>query len=58
MAKGEQSVAADFELTAEDEELLEALRAALIEGEEGGEPEIFDGGAFLAEMRARHAAKG
>ena len=51
-------MAADVELTADDEKLLETLRAALIEGEESGKSDAFDGGAFLAEMRARNAAKG
>ena len=56
MVKGRQDVAADVELTAE--KLLKALRTALIEGEESGKSAAFDGDAFLAEMRARNAAKG
>jgi len=58
MVKGRQDVAADVELTADDEKLLKALRTALIEGEESGKSASFDGDAFLAEMRARNAAKG
>jgi len=34
---------------------LEALRAALIEGEESGEPQAFDVAAFKRRMSARHA---
>ena len=51
-------VRAGLRLLEEREMRLEALRAALIEGEESGEPEAFDSDAFLAEMRARHASKG
>ncbi len=36
----------------EDEARLAALRAALIEGEESGEPTPFDFDEFLAEMHA------
>jgi antitoxin ParD1/3/4 len=32
----------------------EAVRAALIEGEESGEPQPFDAQAFKAEMLAKH----
>ena len=35
---------------------LEALRAALIEGEESGIAEEWDFEAFLAEMRSEHAS--
>lgn len=33
---------------------LEAIRAALIEGEASGEPQAFDGEAFKQKMRAAH----
>ena len=32
----------------------EAIRAALIEGEDSGEPQLFDAQAFKADMLARH----
>ncbi len=48
-------VRAGLRLLEEHEAKLEALRAALIEGEESGIPEEFDNDAFLKEMRARHA---
>ncbi len=51
-------VRAGLRLLEEHEMRLEALRAALIEGEESGQPEAFDGDAFLSEMRTRYAAKG
>ena len=36
---------------------LEAIRAALIEGEESGEPRAFDSSQFKQEMAAKHADK-
>ena len=36
---------------------LEAIRAALIEGEESGEPQAFDSSQFKREMAAKHADK-
>ncbi len=36
---------------------IEAIRAALIEAEESGEPRPFDGSQFKREMAAKHAAK-
>ena len=36
---------------------IEAIRAALIEGEESGEPEAFDSSQFKLEMAAKHADK-
>jgi len=34
---------------------IEAIRAALIEGEQSGEPQPFDGELFKQEMLAKHA---
>ena len=34
---------------------IEAIRAALIEGEESGEPQLFDSSQFKQEMAAKHA---
>jgi antitoxin ParD1/3/4 len=36
---------------------IEAIRAALIEGEESGEAQPFDGRQFKQEMAAKHANK-
>ena len=36
---------------------IEAIRAALIEGEESGEPQPFDNSQFKQEMAAKHADK-
>ena len=36
---------------------LDAVRAALIEGEESGVPQPFDGDLFKQEMTAKHAAQ-
>jgi antitoxin ParD1/3/4 len=36
---------------------IEAIRAALIEGEESGESQLFDSGQFKQEMAAKHADK-
>ena len=48
-------VQAGLRLLEEYEKKLEALRAALIEGEESGQPQPFDLEAFLEEMRSRRA---
>ena len=48
-------VRAGLRLLEEHEARLEALRAALIEGEQSGPPAAFDNDAFLKEMRERHA---
>ena len=45
-------VRAGLRLLEEHEAKLEALRAALIEGEQSGPPEPFDVDAFIAEMRS------
>ncbi|MGW5956910.1 type II toxin-antitoxin system ParD family antitoxin [Methylorubrum thiocyanatum] len=45
-------VRAGLRLLEEQEVALETLRAALIEGEESGSPELFDTDAFLREKRA------
>jgi antitoxin ParD1/3/4 len=45
-------VRAGLRLLEEHEARLEVLRAALIEGEQSGQPEPFDFDAFLADMRA------
>ncbi len=36
---------------------IETIRAALIKGEESGEPQPFDGGLFKQEMIAKHGTK-
>lgn len=36
---------------------IETIRAALIEAEESGEPQPFDGGLFKQEMIAKHGTK-
>ena len=50
-------VRAGLRLLEEHEARLEALRAALIEGEQGGPPAAFDSGDFLKETRERHATE-
>lgn len=48
-------IRAGLRLLEEHEARLEALRAALIEGEESGPPTAFDSDAFVKEMHERHA---
>lgn len=48
-------VRAGLRLLEEHEAKVQALQAALIAGEQSGPPTAFDGDAFLARMRARHA---
>ena len=48
-------VRAGLSLLREEDKNLEALRAALIEGEESGIMDEFDSTAFLLDMRRRHA---
>lgn len=47
-------VRAGLRLLQEYETKVKALEAALIEGEESGEPQLFDNDAFKARMWAEH----
>jgi antitoxin ParD1/3/4 len=50
-------VRAGLRLLEENEARVKALEAALIEGEESGEPQPFDFEAFKARKRAEYAAR-
>ena len=50
-------VPAGLRLLEEHEARLDAIRAALIEGENSGPPEPFDFEEFLKEMREKYGAK-
>ncbi|KQS87681.1 MULTISPECIES: type II toxin-antitoxin system ParD family antitoxin [unclassified Rhizobium] len=54
-ASANDVVEAGLRLLREDDAKLEVLKAALIEGEESGEPIEFDFDSFLQHMRAKHA---
>lgn len=54
-ASASEVVAAGLKLLEERQAYVEAVRAALIEGEESGEPQPFDLHEFLAEMHREHA---
>jgi antitoxin ParD1/3/4 len=56
-ASASEAVRAGLRLLEEREAGLQALRAALIEGENGGASEAIDFDAFIAEKRKRAATK-
>jgi antitoxin ParD1/3/4 len=47
-------VRAGLRLLEEHEEYVRAVRAALVEGEESGDPEPFDVHEFIAQMHSEH----
>ena len=51
-------IEAGLRLLKEKDGDLEALKAALAEGEESGISEDFDSASFLKQMREKHAAQG
>jgi len=53
LARRARSSARDCALLEAEEQKLEALRAALIEGEESGPAEPFDFDEFIAEMKRK-----
>lgn len=54
-ASASEVVAAGLKLLEAEQAYVEAVRAALIEGEESGEPQPFDLEEFLAEMHRERA---
>lgn len=48
-------VRAGLRLLEDQEAKVTALQQALIAGEESGQPELFENGAFLKRMRSKHA---
>ncbi|MCO5162356.1 MAG: type II toxin-antitoxin system ParD family antitoxin [Mesorhizobium sp.] len=54
-ASASEVVAAGLKLLEAEQAYVEAVRAALIEGEESGEPQPFDLQEFLAEMHRERA---
>ncbi|WP_438751382.1 type II toxin-antitoxin system ParD family antitoxin [Pararhizobium sp. O133] len=56
-ASANDVVEAGLRLLRDDDAKIEALRAALIEGEESGEPVEFDFKAFIEQKRARRGAR-
>jgi antitoxin ParD1/3/4 len=54
-ASASEVVRAGLRLLEEHEVKLEALRNALVAGEDSGEPQAFDNAAFLKRMRKTHA---
>ena len=55
-ASRDEVVEAGLRLLMEQDEELEAIRQALIEGEESGEPVAFDFDAFVVRKRRRRGA--
>ena len=50
-------IRAGLRLLEENESRLKLLKAALIAGEQSGEPKIFDGEAFLNRMHHQHSKR-
>ncbi len=53
-ASASEVVQAGLKLLEEREAYVETVRAAILEGEQSGEPQPFDLEEFLAEMRREH----
>ena len=54
-ATPDEVVRAGLHLLEDREAKLTALQQAVIVGEESGQPELFENGAFLKRMRSKHA---